>query len=310
LRHASNLLKLAASAALFGFACSRVNFADLTARVTIAQLALALAAAISLYSIQAYVIALRFRLCLRMLEHEISPLSAWVTSQYAGFFSHTPISFLGGDAMRIWHLAKTGVPLIDGTKAVLLDRAIGFIGMLAIALSSAPALLDATKDDGLRYAVLAALAAGGLGCLAFLILGRISLAAPKHRALARIVELATASRYLLQRPRLAAGAVAFAFVITAINIVCAWAVGKCISTELSLSDAFAAAPMAFLITMIPVSIAGWGLREGAFVVLFGVMGVPDVVSLTVSVTLGVAFLLAYLPAPVLLLLARRGAPLT
>ena len=53
-----------------------------------------------------------------------------------GIFSHTPISFIGGDAMRVWHLSASHLSVGDSIKAVFLDRVLGFIAMTALALAS------------------------------------------------------------------------------------------------------------------------------------------------------------------------------
>jgi hypothetical protein len=56
-----------------------------------------------------------------------------------------------------------------------------------------------------------------------------------------------------------------------------------------------------------VSLNGWGVREGAIVVLAGPLGVPAPEALLVSMTLGVLSMLASLPGAVVLLRGRgRG----
>ena len=50
-----------------------------------------------------------------------------------------------------------------------------------------------------------------------------------------------------------------------------------------------------LVALIPVSLGGWGVREGAFVVLLGFYGVAPEQGLIVSVLFGLALLAASLP---------------
>ena len=54
-----------------------------------------------------------------------------------------------------------------------------------------------------------------------------------------------------------------------------------------------------LVALVPVSLGGWGVREGAFVVLLGFYGVAPEQSLIVSVLFGIALFLASLPGLVL-----------
>ena len=307
MRQLGILLKLTATVALLWFVFSRVDLAELAAHVGLAQIALALAAGVAVLSLQAFLIALRLRLCARMLGHELSVGSAWTASQYAGFFSHTPLSFLGGDAMRVWHLSGGGVPLGDAAKAVFMDRVLGFLGMLAFGVASAPALREVIGDPRLWSALVASLAVGVAAALLFVALGRLRLRA-EGRPWRAMAEFATVSRYLGADLPLAAKALLLALALTSLNVFAIWAIGLAYRAPLDLRTAFAGVPMAFLVAMIPISVAGWGLREGALVVLLGLFGVPAALALTLSVTYGIATLLAYAPAAALFLAARRRAP--
>jgi len=51
-----------------------------------------------------------------------------------------------------------------------------------------------------------------------------------------------------------------------------------------------------LVTILPISVGGWGLREGAFMVLFGAVGVSEHQSVALSILLGLCVILSSLPA--------------
>src|SRR5256885_1502826 len=61
LKFAAILLKIAATAALLWFVFSKVDVAQIAARVSAAQIALALCAGVAVLSLQAYLVALRLR---------------------------------------------------------------------------------------------------------------------------------------------------------------------------------------------------------------------------------------------------------
>ena len=65
-------------------------------------------------------------------------------------------------------------------------------------------------------------------------------------------------------------------------------------------------PLVFLIALVPVSFAGWGVREAGAVWLFGLTGMPAEKAIAMSVGFGLLLIVAALPG--LLLLARSGAP--
>ena len=71
-------------------------------------------------------------------------------------------------------------------------------------------------------------------------------------------------------------------------------------------DSLALVPGIVLITFFPLSFAGWGVREGAAVVLLGFAGLAADEALAVSVLLGLGSLAAGLPGCLLWLRTRRA----
>jgi uncharacterized membrane protein YbhN (UPF0104 family) len=304
-RHAVAGIQIAATVGLLWFVGQRVDLGELSRRLAPSDILWALLMGVAVISVQAVLAAIRLRICVRLLGHELPIRSAWVSCQYAGFFSHTPISFLGGDAMRVWHLTTSGVSLTDSAKAVLVDRALGFMGMMLIVLVITPPLLGAIRDPAMWAGYLLLVAVGLLAAAAFVLLGRFRAPRVWTGYLRWVAEFTTASRHLTSSASDASKAFALAVVVNLGNIVAIWGIGCAYGFELGFREVAVAAPVVFLISMIPISVAGWGLREGAFVVALGLFQIPEGTSLAVSVTFGIALLLAYCPAPVILLLARR-----
>ena len=305
-KHLGTLLKLAATVALIWFVFTRVNFAELTSKLTLRQIAIALASGVATLSLQAIIAAMRLRYCVRLLDHKIRMRDSWIACQYGGFFSHTPISFLGGDAMRVWYMVRIGLPLAESAKAALVDRALGFFSMMTLVILSAPALYGAIKDPRMWVGYLVLLGIGIAATGLFFLLGRFGpIASHRPRTVRRIAEFATISKYLSAHPERSFKAFVFGLAVTSLNVLAIWTISVGYANDIGLLTTFAAAPVVFLIAMVPISVAGWGLREGAFVVAFGLFGVPAALALTVSITFGIALLLAYSPAALLIVLAKR-----
>jgi uncharacterized membrane protein YbhN (UPF0104 family) len=64
-------------------------------------------------------------------------------------------------------------------------------------------------------------------------------------------------------------------------------------------------PVVLLLTSLPISFAGWGLREGAMIIALDVYGVPQETALALSLVYGVLHLVSGLPGLVLWLLEKR-----
>jgi hypothetical protein len=66
-----------------------------------------------------------------------------------------------------------------------------------------------------------------------------------------------------------------------------------------------------LVVILPISIAGWGVREVSFVTLLGLLGVEREAALLLSVEVGLLTMLVSLPGAVLWLITRHlrdGSP--
>ena len=59
-----------------------------------------------------------------------------------------------------------------------------------------------------------------------------------------------------------------------------------------------------LLANLPISVGGWGVRETAVVLLFGLIGVPSSAALVLSLQLGLLALLVVFPGGILWLLLR------
>lgn len=73
--------------------------------------------------------------------------------------------------------------------------------------------------------------------------------------------------------------------------LCAWAVG----VNLSVAAILAVVPLVLFSMLIPFTISGWGIREGAAVVLLPLAGTSASEGMAASVMFGIAMLLAVLP---------------
>jgi uncharacterized membrane protein YbhN (UPF0104 family) len=64
-------------------------------------------------------------------------------------------------------------------------------------------------------------------------------------------------------------------------------------------------PVVMLLTSLPISFAGWGLREGAIIIALGVYGVPQETALALSLVYGVLQLFSAIPGLALWIWEKR-----
>jgi hypothetical protein len=85
--------------------------------------------------------------------------------------------------------------------------------------------------------------------------------------------------------------------------------GRCFRRRLSLVSWMMIVPPVTLIQLAPVSLAGWGVREAALVVVLGSFGVPAEAALAISVLVGLCLILVGLPGGLIWLGDWDMAPL-
>jgi uncharacterized protein (TIRG00374 family) len=231
------------------------------------------------------------------------------------FFSQTFISFLGGDALRIWRIRRLGLTLPKATSAVVLDRLIGTLVNHAFLLATLPWFLSSEVNTSIKI-ILLVLATAGVTAFAMLLLlgsdrGRVSILnllpnRIRAGAVTRfIVDISTVSRDLLANRRLY-WVFALSASISSINIVIFAIILSGMGVALPLAAGCALlVPAIMEIAMLPISLAGWGVREGAAIVAFGALGLPADQALGTSIAFGLIVAAVSMLGGILWLVDRR-----
>jgi len=55
------------------------------------------------------------------------------------------------------------------------------------------------------------------------------------------------------------------------------------------------------LSLLPISVGGWGVREGSLIAAFALVGVPPEVALAASITFGIILLASSLPGGIVLI---------
>jgi hypothetical protein len=119
--------------------------------------------------------------------------------------------------------------------------------------------------------------------------------------------LSVGLRRILLTPRWAASTVALGLAnqIGGLVVVALLAIG--LHLPITWVQCLVVAPIAMLMTALPISVGGWGVREGAFVAGFNLVGVPAADALTLSVVFGLVTMAVRLPGG-LIWLVMNDAP--
>jgi uncharacterized protein (TIRG00374 family) len=225
------------------------------------------------------------------------------------FFNQTLPSSMGGDLFRVWYLREHGLTLTQGLQAAIADRMLGLIALLVVLLAGLPWFFLSVPDF-LPRLIIVALVGGGFAGLAF-ILGFDRLAAflPAGLSQKRLVAAGIRLGAYLRRATVFSSAAAIGFLLSLtaqlLQSLMVWCLGQAMHIQLELAPIVFFLPLANLAAMLPVSIAGWGLREAVLVAAFGLIGLDAESALALSVLVGLASLAVTLPG-LPIWLVRRG----
>jgi uncharacterized membrane protein YbhN (UPF0104 family) len=297
------LAKAALSLAVLGAACSRLNFTELAAPLGRANpLLLALAIAVLAGSIIAA--ALRWSLLTRPAQ-PIGAREANAITFAAQFVGQVLPSSLGQDAVRAWLAARGGRDSAQVISIILLDRLCGLIGLSALIFIGLPRL---AMLGGAAHGREPALIAGGLALIA-LVAAFAARAIPSPMWLGPIAtKIWSAGRDAVRRPTSIRGLIAIlaSIGVQALVVLSAWLIACALSVPLSLADGFATIPAAMFVALLPISLNGWGVREGAMIVSLGFAGVAASQAFLISILFGLGLLVTSLPGALTLVFLRRS----
>jgi uncharacterized membrane protein YbhN (UPF0104 family) len=301
-------IKIVISAALLYLALRKANFSDLASRIDVASLGW-IGLAISATFLQIFIGVLRWRIVSAACGAPLTTRQAMRYNLIGAFFNQTLPSSIGGDAVRLWLVARAGAGWRAATYSIFVDRAIGLIALAIMIVASLPWSYHLIADPYGRSALLLldfAALAGGVG---FLILGRLRWPWLKtwwgtHHIYACAV---IANRVVFSRER-GVTIAALSILVHVLAVVIAWCVVQSIAAPVGFGQIFQLIPPIMLITMLPISIAGWGVREATMALAFGYAGLMTNEGINVSLLFGaVSFIVGAFGGLVWIFSAEKAA---
>jgi len=300
--------KIVISGALLYLALRKVNLSELFSRFTVGSL-FWIGMAIAMTFLQIFVGALRWREISAACGAPLELARAMRYNVIGTFFNQTLPSAIGGDAVRLWLVARAGAGWRAATYSIFVDRAVGLIALAILIVGSLPwsyrLITDPQGRSALTLLDLAALAAG----LGFLVLGALNWTwlkrwwATHHIHACAVI----ANRVLFNRSRGAIVAI-LSLLVHVLTVVIAWCVVQSIAAPVGFGAIFVLVPPVMLITMMPISIAGWGVREATMGLAFGFAGLATSEGVNVSLLYGaVTFLVGAFGGLVWIFSAEKAA---
>jgi uncharacterized membrane protein YbhN (UPF0104 family) len=309
--HWLSAVQLAVTALLLWLVMSRVDLSAVLLILKTPSGLMLLAAAVGVLLVQGMIAAARFVVMLPIFGARCGFTSA-VRIWFAGLFvSQTPLTFVAGDALRIWALSALGNRVRVASLVVIFERALGFLAILLMVLCAAPLLMSLSATN-VRHLVWSMTLFSGAGVAAFCawpLLPSLLRVVPMRWRRLRAVDIALELASLMHRPlllwRRSLLVLCLSLTMHLANIVAVYLLIGFFDARPNFFQVVAVVAPAMLLMLLPVSFAGWGVREGAMAVGLSLVGVRTDHAIAISVAFGLALLFASLPGAAVLL-ANRG----
>lgn len=245
----------------------------------------------------------RWYLIMRSLKFTQGPLFYLKSYLKGSFFNQALPGGIGGDAYRVLETSKLGKGKKAAFYGVFLDRLLGLIGLLMLNL-----LANVAYPDLLPAAIfhlLNLIALGGIAAVVvFAMLGKIDRFA-QYKFTRHLHEISADMRRVYHDPKAIGVHSVISVLIHFVSMLAVFFIGIGVGLNYGLLTFLVLVPPVMLLTIAPISLAGWGVREGGMIGLFLLVGADKTLVLSMSVLYGLVVLAASFPGLYLFLMSRH-----
>ncbi|MBW4585065.1 MAG: flippase-like domain-containing protein [Aetokthonos hydrillicola CCALA 1050] len=255
---------------------------------------------------------IRWQVVLNSSGHS-APMSSLISSYFAGMFLNIFLpGALGGDAYRIYRVAKHTKDSEVALVSVFLERFTGLAALSGLALLGLP---PAFRLIG-RWDIILLF----LGCVASLVGAVLLISSPKllilaepwlekfnlSRLAARFAKIQILLRKFAQHPQALALSMGLSLILQLGIVYYHYLIAQQLKIPISYLQLLVFVPIIVVVTLLPISLGGLGLKEGLWIYLFSRIGLSAEQALLLSVVITALSWLLSLPGSLILLLDSTG----
>ncbi|MHA1536812.1 MAG: lysylphosphatidylglycerol synthase transmembrane domain-containing protein [Alphaproteobacteria bacterium] len=302
-------LKLVVSVALIAGVVALVDLRVIAANLSRVHLVWLLPAGLLIWSTN-FVSAWRWAIVVRSLgPRRKQPPSYWILWRLywiGQFFNQLLPSGLGGDGVRMWLIQRAGLPTGAAITSVLVDRIFAMTAMMLLVAIVTPLAFNGPGAEPLWLWVIVASCALGVVTLVGFNLLPVPLRLSGNPAVRAMRRISGDLWKIIMKPGDLLAILCASVVVQMIGAAAVFLIAQSFDVQIGFLQCLALMPIVVLATAVPISIAGWGVREVAMVVVLASVGVAREHALLIAVSYGGLAVAISLPGSALWLLERRG----
>ncbi|HEB74786.1 MAG TPA: flippase-like domain-containing protein [Nitrospirae bacterium] len=284
------LVKISISSAILYFVLRKAGIREVY--LTLKEMnPLSFVAAMLLYLLSLFTSTVRWKTLLKPLGGDFGELGTFrLFSLYlmGAFFNRFLPGMVGGDAVRTYYLYKDTERGSLSLATVFADRYMGFLAMITLGLTAIPFGIHKIRGTGAEWAV-------PVIALIFIAVSFFIFVLKIGKRFTTIKRVHKYFRMLKHSPAVILKAFALSVLIQVIGIVSVYILSVGVGADASLIEYFLFIPIINTLTTLPISISGLGVREGAFVMLLGLTGIPADVATSISLAWFLAYTVGSMP---------------
>ena len=222
------------------------------------------------------------------------------------FFNQALPSTVGGDGIRIYRSFRSGLPLAAAVNSVILDRVLGLASLMLLAALAQPLFYDRVESVAARLSFTAVFIIAVVGIVVLLLLAYLPVRLRRWKLIRGLIGLSHAARRAFATPAVLFPVTILSVIGHLISVVVFYMLAESLGLGVTFLDCLVMVPSVLLLATVPVSVAGWGVREGAMVAAFGLLGVPAGGAAAASVLYGLGMAITALPGGLLWFMNADG----
>jgi glycosyltransferase 2 family protein len=297
------LFKVIVSLGLITLLISQVDFKEIINILKNVDITMIIYA-LTLLTVQVFIATVRWQLVLKCQKIELDYKNT-LQILYSGlFFNQAMPSSVGGDVIRGYYLKKQGMTLGHATLGVLMDRLFGMVGLVLLVLASLPLLFELVNNSIARTGVLLIASSISLALLLVFFTDKLPGNFSHFKIIKGLYSLSREGRHCISDRHSGLIILLISVLIHLISVFSVMIMSIGLGLDIEWGGFLLMVPLVGLMMVVPISIAGWGVREGVMVVGFGYLGVASEAALALSILYGLSILVVALPGGVIWMFKR------
>ena len=232
--------------------------------------------------------SLRWNLLLRAQKVNLDKLLTYKLLMVSTFFGQLLPGFIGSDTLRALSLKKRGYTIAHAVNSIIYDRIFALISLIFIVEINLFIWKDFTPS-------VISIISNILFCLIITLLLLLKIFETRFLKFSHFNKYLVYLHYILGNKKALIKIFALSFLSHYLVFFMAFLLGLALNMPADLKMYAFAMPVIIFASVLPITISGWGVREGASIFVFGIFNIPPGQAFIFSISFGLITMISSVP---------------